>query len=115
MGTIKRGEVYCVKPDPSVGKEILKNRPCVVVSSDIVNDNAGIIVVCPITEGIHLEENIIHIAVAKGEGGTTKDSIVLCEQIKAVDDGRLMEKKGNLLSGTMQKIDKGLREILLLH
>lgn len=114
MSNIQRGEVYDVMPDPSIGKEIQKKRPCVVVSSNIVNANSGLTVVCPITEGIGKEADIIHIAIRKGEGGSTKDCIVLCEQVKAVDEDRLVEKRGNLGAETMHKIDNGLRQVLSL-
>ncbi len=110
-----RGGVYEVKPDPSIGKEIQKQRPCVIVSSNIFNDNSGLCVVCPITEGINLPADSIHIAVSKGEGGATKDCIVLCDQMKSVDQDRIIEKRGELTRETMQKIDKGLRQILVLY
>lgn len=112
---IHRGDVYDVVPDPSIGKEIQKKRPCVVVSTETFNDNAGLVVVCPLTEGMHLTADLIHIAVAKGEGGTTKDSIVLCDQVKAIDQLRIVEKRGSLNREAMQKIDRGLRAILALH
>jgi mRNA interferase MazF len=115
MNDVQRGEVYMVKPDPSVGKELQKKRPCVVVSSNIVNSTAGLVVVCPITEGVGLKADIIHILLKKGEGGSTKDCIVSCEQIKAVDEERIIEKLGNLNAETMQKIDAALRAILNLH
>jgi len=115
MTGVRRGEVYDVKPDPSIGKEIQKTRPCVVVSADIFNQYAGLVVVCPLTEGMYLSPDVIHIAVNKGQGGTTKDSIVLCDQVKAVDQEQLMEKRGNVNAETMQKIDKGLRSVLNLH
>ena len=114
MNAPQRGEVYSVKPDPSVGKEILKTRPCVIVSANIFNSASELVVVCPITEGVNLPADLIHITVAKGEGGCTKDSIVLCDQVKAVDQGRLMEKRGHLNAETMQRIDKGLKSILTL-
>jgi mRNA interferase MazF len=115
MSPVRRGELYDVRPDPSVGKEIQKTRPCVVVSADVFNQYSGLAVVCPLTEGIHLTADIIHIAVNKGQGGTTKDSIVLCDQVKAVDQERLMAKRGNLDAVTMQKIDKGLKSVLSLY
>lgn len=114
MSSIQRGEVYTVMPDPSVGKEIEKKRPCVIVSANMVNAFAGLSVVCPITEGVGKESDIIHIAIKKGEGGATKDSIVLCEQVKAVDEDRLIEKRGNLKAEIMHKIDNGLRQVLSL-
>jgi mRNA interferase MazF len=114
MSNVQRGEVYDVKPDPSVGKEIQKKRPCVIVSANTVNAFSGLSVVCPITEGVGKVGDIIHIPIRKGEGGTTKDCIVLCEQVKAVDEERLVEKRGNLKADTMHKIDNGLRQILSL-
>jgi mRNA interferase MazF len=115
MSFPQRGEVYQVRPDITIGKKILKTRPCVVISSNTMNEHSALTVVCPITEGANLPADLIHIAVARGEGGATKDSIVLCDQIKAVDQGRLIEKNGNLKAETMRKIDKGLRSILNLH
>ena len=115
MTRIQRGEVHDVMPGPSVmGREIEKKRPCVVVSSNVVNDCSDLCIVCPITEGVGKEADIIHIAVRQGESGTTKDSIVLCEQIKAVDKDRLVEKRGNIDADTMRKIDKGLKMVLSL-
>lgn len=114
MSSIQRGEVYDVVPDPSVGKEIRKKRPCVVVSSNTVNALSGLSIVCPITEGVGKKADLIHIPIPKGEGGTTKDCIVLCEQVKAVDEERLVEKRGNLKAETMHKIDSGLRDVLSL-
>ena len=115
MSAPQRGEVYQVRPDITIGREIQKTRPCVIVSSNIMNEHSALAVVCPITEGVNLRADLIHIAVARGEGGATKDSIVLCDQVKAVDQGRLIERDGNLKAETMRKIDKGLRSILDLH
>lgn len=112
MITFKRGEVHEVKPDPSVGKEIQKTRPCVIVSSDVFNLHSGLAIVCPLTDGSGKDPDIIHIFAQKGTGGLKKDSIVLCDQVKAVDQARLLEKLGNLDSATMRKIDEGLKTVL---
>jgi len=114
MSNIQRGEVYDVMPNPSIGKEIQKKRPCVVVSANKFNALSGLSVVCPITEGKGMRADIIHIALRKGEGGCTKDSLVLCDQVKSVDEDRLVEKRGNVMVDVMQKIDIGLRQVLSL-
>jgi mRNA-degrading endonuclease toxin of MazEF toxin-antitoxin module len=114
MKSVQRGEVYDVMPGPSVGKEIQKKRSCVVVSSNTLNALSGLSIVCPITEGFGKKADIIHISITKGEGGTTKDCIVLCEQVKAVDEERLVEKRGNLKADTMHKIDVGLKTAMSL-
>ena len=113
--SMKRGEVYRVRPDPAIGHEQQKTGPCVIVSVDPVNDNSPLVVVCPVTEGVKLTATILHIPLAKGEGGTTKDSKVLCNQVKAVDKVRLMERTGSLKPETMAAIDRGLRALLSLY
>ena len=113
--SMKRGEVYQVRPDPAIGHEQQKTRPCVIVSANPVNDNSPLVVVCPITEGVKLTATILHIPIAKGEGGTTKDSMVLCNQVKAVDKVRLMERMGSLNPEAMSRIDTGLRSLLSLY
>ena len=113
--SMKRGAVYLVRPAPAIGHEQQKTRPCVIVSADPVNDNSPLVVVCPITEGVKLTATILHIPLAKGEGGTTKDSIILCNQVKAVDKVRLMERMGSLKPETMAAIDRGLRALLSLY
>jgi mRNA interferase MazF len=115
MSNFKRGEVHLVKPDPSIGKKIQKTRPCVIVSNDVANSKSDLVVVCPITDAAGKTPDVIHVAVKEKEGGLEKDSIVLCDQVKAVDQIRLVEKKGNLDADTMKKIDIGLRLLLNLH
>jgi mRNA-degrading endonuclease toxin of MazEF toxin-antitoxin module len=78
----------------------------------MLNAHADLRIVCPITEGLNLPPDVIHIAVNKGEGGLTKDSIVSCDQVKAVDVARLVQKRGSLSAPTMQKIDNGLKVVL---
>ncbi|MGB2870087.1 MAG: type II toxin-antitoxin system PemK/MazF family toxin [Bacteroidota bacterium] len=114
MNTIQRGEVYEVKPDPSVGKEIQKSRPCVVVSSNVLNIESNLAVVCPATDAAGKTADVIHVLAKSGDGGLTKDSIILCDQVKAVDQLRLTGKLGNLPAETMKKIDRGLRAVLNL-
>lgn len=112
---IQRGDVYLVRPDPTVGHERQKARPCVIVSANAVNENSNLVAVCPITEGKRLTSTILHIPVARGEGGTGKDSMVLCNQVKAVDKLRLIEKTGSLQANTMGKVDAGLGALLGLY
>jgi len=116
MKTVKRGEVHLVKPDPAaVGKEQQKQRPYGVVSNDVLNATAGLVVVCPITDAEGKKPDVIHILAKQREGGLVKESIILCEQMKAVDVERLIEKFGNLEAETMRKIDAGLRLVLNLQ
>lgn len=114
MSALQRGEVYEVYPDPSIGKEIKKKRPCVVVSANVFNLNSPLAVVVPLTDAKGKTADILHIEVKRKEAGLSKDSIALCDQVKAVDQSRLDQKLGNLSASTMNNIDNGLRAVLSL-
>lgn len=109
----QRGEVYSVDLNPTVGGEIQKHRPAVVVSSNPFNAAASIVVICPITDATG-KTSPIHIAVLRGEGGLQKDSVVHCGQLRAVDASRFDNKLGNLPAEKMREIDKGLKLVLSL-
>ncbi|MFZ1978677.1 MAG: type II toxin-antitoxin system PemK/MazF family toxin [Bacteroidota bacterium] len=112
---IQRGQVYGVIPDIAIGEEIKKPRPCVVVSSNVINTHSKVVVVCPITDAVGKGESRIHIYIKSPEGGLKKDSLVSCIQVKAVSNERLMDKWGELKVETMQKIDLGMCEVLNLQ
>ena len=107
MAQIIRGEVYFADLNPTQGHEIKKNRPCVVVSNEAINFNAAVIIICPITDS-YGKNSPIHIFVPAGDGGLTKDSVVHCGQIRAIDKTRLGTKLGELGKDKMEKITKGL-------
>jgi mRNA interferase MazF len=52
------------------------------------------------------------VGIPKGEGGLSKDSVVLVHQIRVVDESRLAERYGNISPGTMQRVNDALKIIL---
>jgi len=108
----QKGEVFLVNLDPTVGSEIKKIRPAVVVSNNVVNTNYPTVVICPITDSTG-KKSPIHIIVSRQEGGLTKESVVLCSQIRSVDAQRLLEKIGNLSADKMREIENGIKHVLL--
>jgi len=112
--SIQRGEVYEVYPDPSVGKEIQKKRPCVVVSDNVFNTSSPLAVVVPLTDAAGKSPDVLHVEVLRKEGGLSKDSIALCDQLKAIDQVRIDEKLGNIPADTMAKITLGIKRVLAL-
>lgn len=112
---IKRGEVYSADLEPVKGSEIRKERPVVVVSRDNINKASAVVVICPITDA-YGKTSIMHVPVAKGNGGLIKDSIVHCGQIRAIDKTeRLGRKLGELSREIMEEIERGLKWVLQLN
>jgi mRNA interferase MazF len=95
---VNRFEVFLVTLDPTVGHEIKKTRPCVVISPDEMNHNIGTIIVAPMT--------------TKGRNYPTRidctfqgiEGQVVLDQIRTVDKARLVKKLGQLSQTSGDKI-----------
>lgn len=92
---IKRGDVWLVNLDPTVGTEIRKTRPVVVVSSDAVG-LLPIRLVAPVTEWKdYFAHNVWHVKVLPDSmNGLTKTSAVDTLQVRGVDTSRFVQKSG---------------------
>ena len=110
--SVSRGEVIRVQLDPTRGREIRKTRPCVVVQRDAANRGGKTTIVCPLTDAAGKHPSSLFIPVAAGVGGTTKDSLIVCSQIRTVDNVRLIEKLGVLPTDIMERLNAGLRAVL---
>ena len=110
-----RGMVVEVSLDPVVGHEQGRSRTCVVVQNDIGNRFSSTTIVVPLTDAVHIKKpSPIYVLIKKGDGGTTKDSYALCDQIRTVDQRRFGGIYGTLAPQTMALIDKALRISLAL-
>jgi mRNA interferase MazF len=104
-GKVSRGTIVDVTLDPSVGREIMKTRPCVVIQNDIGNKISQLIIVAALTgaENVQQKAPPIYAFVAKGDGGIEKDSYVLCNQIRSIDESRLGKIYGTLSRAAMEE------------
>lgn len=110
--TVSRGDVIRVQLDPTRGSELRKTRPCVVVQRDAANRGGRTTIVCPLTDAVGKHPSLLFVPVASGTGGTTKNSVILCSQIRTIDVVRVIEKLGTLPADVMLRLDAGLRAIL---
>jgi len=112
---VRRGEVYRFNLDPTVGSEIKKARPCVVVMRD-GSDASPVTIVCPITDANGRRGNLLNPSIAAGIAGTTKDSRVAVHQIRTLDKRRVVgDKLGDVPAPIMEQVDQGLRAVLALE
>jgi mRNA interferase MazF len=105
----KRGEVFLVNFDPTIGTEIRKTRPALILQNDISNEYSPITIVAAVTS--RFDENLYptEVLVRPPEGGLRSDSVVLLNQIRSVDRLRLMKRLGELKTDTMEKVDFALQ------
>ena len=108
MASIKRGNVFLVNFDPTIGAEAKKTRPAVVVSNDINNVHSPIISISPITSNVARIYSF-EVEVPPSKGGLRTRSKVMVNQTRAVDKIRLMKSLGRLKDDIMTQVDRALR------
>lgn len=110
IGKPFRGIVVEVGLDPVVGHEQGRSRPCVVVQNDIGNRFSSTTIIVPLTDAVHIKKpSPIYVLIKKGDGGTTKDSYALCDQVRTVDQRRFQRIYGTLAPQALASIDAALR------
>ena len=82
----KQGEVWWVNLDPTIGKEINKKRPCLIVSPDVMNAHLGTVIAAPITSTLRDWPTRITIKLQR------QNSSVALDQIRMIDNTRLIRK-----------------------
>jgi mRNA interferase MazF len=103
--SIKRGEIWFVKLDPTVGSEIRKTRPCVIVSPPEIHDHLRTAIIAPLTsKGFPAPFRI-------GVRHRGRDGIVLLDQIRAIDKSRLTKRVGYLPPTTLSTVLSVLSEV----
>lgn len=103
--TLKTGEVWLANLDPTVGSEIQKTRPCVVISPAEMHDYLRTVIVAPMTTGSRPAG--FRIAVTfQGKSG-----LILLDQIRTLDKARLVKKVGSVHAATLEKTLRTLQAV----
>lgn len=102
---VKRGEVWLINLDPTVGSEIKKTRPCVLVSPDELNQHLRTVIVAPMSSQ-GFEAPFRPSLSFKGTAGR-----ILLDQLRTVDKARLIKKLGTLSAPNHQKMLHTLQEL----
>ncbi len=106
--SIKRGEVFLVNFDPTLGAEVKKIRPAVVVSNDINNAHSPIISIAPISSKVTRIYSF-EVEITSGSGGLKTRSKIMVNQTRAVDKIRLVKKMGHLPPEIMSQVARALK------
>lgn len=103
----KRGDVYLVNLDPTIGSEIKKTRPGVIIQNDVGNQYSPVTIIAPVTSG---DKAIypVEVELKSPDGGLDNDSLILLNQIRTVDQKRLIKKLGHTSPKVMSRVDQAL-------
>jgi len=100
-------EIVIVNLDPTIGSEIKKTRPCVIVSPDEINKNLRTIIIAPITSKSKSYPTRVEIKI-KG-----KKNWVVVEQIRTIDRKRIFKKAGKLEAKAIMALKAVIKETLV--
>ncbi|MBK9572073.1 MAG: type II toxin-antitoxin system PemK/MazF family toxin [Rhodoferax sp.] len=102
---LKTGEVWLANLDPTVGSEIQKSRPCVVISPAEMHDYLRTVIVAPMTTGSRPAG--FRIAVTfQGKSG-----LILLDQVRTLDKSRLVKRLGAVHGATLEKTLRTLQAV----
>ena len=92
---------------PTVGSEISKKRPVLIVSNDINNKHADTVSIVPITSTT-AKIYPFEVFLPKGEGNLINDSKAKCNQIRTIDKQRIQKKLGKISLEKLKEIEKAI-------
>ncbi len=109
VGFPRRGEIYLVRFNPTVGHEIRKSRPAVIIQNDLSNRYSPITIVAAISSQFSEPPFPREIIIEPEESGLSKRSAVIANQIRSVDRERLIRRLGQLSATSLRRVDEALK------
>ena len=95
---LRQYQIVIVNLDPTVGSEIKKTRPCVIVSPDEINENLKTIVITPITSTKRNYPTRVKVSIKN------KDSRIAIDQIRTIDRRRIIDVIGELKTKEIKEV-----------
>jgi len=94
-----------------MGTEAGKIRPVIVVQTDLLNKEHPSTIVCPITTNVKPDSEILRVHLKKSKFGLKEDCDIMIDQVRAIDNNRLVKKIGEVDSDTADKVRENLKII----
>ena len=105
----RRGEVYLVTFDPTIGSEIQRTRPAIIMQNDVANRHSPITIVAAITSQFEEPLYPTEVLITPPEGGLTTPSVALLNQIRSIDRRRLVRRLGRVSAATMERVNRAIQ------
>ena len=109
MTEIKRGDIWLVNLDPTIGYEIRKLRPGVIIQNDLGNKYSPITIIAPVTSQKLEKVYPFEVLLTRKSSGLEKESKALLNQIRAIDKKRLVKRMGKTDTETLSRVDEAIK------
>ena len=100
--------MYLVSFDPTVGAEIRKTQPALIIQTDYANRTSPITIVAAISSKFDTPLYPTEVLIQPPEGGLTTPSVALLNQIRSIDRRRLVKRLGKLRPETMRRVNQAI-------
>lgn len=110
---VKRFEIWLADLNPRIGTEPGKTRPVLVVQTNLLNKIPHpSTIICPLTTNVQKESEILRVHIKKGTANLNDDCDIMTDQVRAIDNNRLIKKIGELPESLAAKVAENLAIIL---
>jgi mRNA interferase MazF len=109
---IKQFEIWIADLNPRFGTETGKTRPVVIIQTDLLNKFHPSTIICPITTNVKPEVDILRVHLTKGQAKLKEDCDIMIDQIRTIDNKRLLKKIGDLNQDKIDIIKENITIVL---
>ena len=114
--SIKQFEIWIADLNPQIGTESGKTRPVLTVQTNLLNKIPHpSTIVCPITTNIMRDSDILRVHIKKGMANLHQDCDIMIDQIRSIDNKRLIKKVGNLPHDLIELVKENIMIIIDLE
>ena len=114
--SIKQFEIWIADLNPQIGTEPGKTRPVLVVQTNLLNKIPHpSTIICPISTNIQKDSDILRVHLKKGMANLHENCDIIIDQIRAIDNKRLIKKVGDLPTDLIDKVKENILIILDLE
>jgi len=108
----KKNEIWLADLEPRHGTEAGKTRPVLIIQTDLLNRMHPSTLVCPNTSKVQPESKILRVHLSKGTAQVKQPCDIMIDQLRAIDNRRLIKKIGAIPNALAQRVHENLRIIL---
>ena len=114
--SVKQYEIWTADLNPQIGTEPGKTRPVLIIQTNLLNQIPHpSTIICPITTNVKKDSDILRVHLKKGEANLHQDCDVMIDQIRAIDNNRLLNKVGDLPKKLIETVKENLMIIIDLE
>lgn len=107
--SIKQYEIWIADLNPQIGTEPGKTRPVLVIQTDLLNKIPHpSTIICPITTNVEKDADVLRVHLIKGMANLNENCDIMIDQIRAIDNARLIKKIGTLPSALIDKVKENI-------